>query len=249
MDFVDCYAVVGSPSGPGKGATPDGLIPVMDRHGIQQALVFHRAALTCDPMLGNDELLKSLRGSKRFVPCFVLAPDPGLPLAISDDLCELVSVSECAVRMYPTSHHFSLSRWMCGDLLDLLDERYVPLFIDLDEFLRGTTYDLDAIDDLCTRRPRIPIVLTRMDNRAARSLLRLLQLHSNLYIDTSTMLWGEGLDWVAERAGATHLLFGTGMPDCDPGGSRAMLEFSRLSDEDKARVAAGNLLRLIRRER
>jgi predicted TIM-barrel fold metal-dependent hydrolase len=54
---------------------------------------------------------------------------------------------------------------------------------------------------------------------------------------------------VLERFGNERLLFGTGLPSCDPGGPIARVYYTHGSDADLAAIAHGNLERLLSRVR
>lgn len=87
------------------------------------------------------------------------------------------------------------------------------------------------------------------DWKAQVALIDHLARHRNIYADTSGVRRFDVLQDAVRRAGAGKILFGSDGPWLHPGLELAKIEALRLSARDEALVLAGNVARLMRRER
>jgi predicted TIM-barrel fold metal-dependent hydrolase len=82
--------------------------------------------------------------------------------------------------------------------------------------------------------------------RETRILCPLLERHANLYLSLSPpFAVQEGIERICARAGARHLVFGTGYPHAAPGAAITYLMYARITEEERRLIGAGNLERLL----
>lgn len=242
MDFFDCNCMVGrfGQPLPGQFYSAEALERELERCGIGRALVYHALARELDPATGNAALERELAGRERFAPCWVVMPDHTGEMPAPDELCErMAAASVRAVRMFPKEHSYSLAEWSCGELFAALERRQVPVFLDHDQT------DWNEVDSICRAHPGLPLVLLRANYRVHRSLYPLLARHPMLHIEIGVFVAHDGIADCAQRFGAERMLFGSALPHFTPGGPMANVAYSRISDADKASIAAGNLHRLL----
>ena len=67
----------------------------------------------------------------------------------------------------------------------------------------------------------------------------------NLYLETGTFLMHNGFRHFCDNMGADKLLFGSGVPDGSIAASVSQLLLSDISEEEKEKIASGNLKRLL----
>lgn len=225
------------------------LLAEMDRYGISDALVYHAWAECYSASVGNDKLFNEVSLFPRLHACCVMMPGPppltkDRPLAIDD----MVLAGARAARLFVRAHRLSLSGWSIDDLLGKLNDRHIPLFLDF-----GRTHwaedvtDYDAIYRICHQFRELPIILVREGIGSTRLLYPLLEKFDNLRLEISYYQVPRGLEEICRRFGATHLLFGTGLPSYCAGAPITMLLCADLSIQDKRAIAGGNLRQLLER--
>jgi predicted TIM-barrel fold metal-dependent hydrolase len=107
----------------------------------------------------------------------------------------------------------------------------------------------EEIDRLCAEFPKMPVALAHVGDSAqeVHARCQLAAKRSNLYLDLS----GHGiqrmgvLDLAVQCAGPDRVLFGSDYTVNDPAAVIATIQASYLSDEAKAKVLGGNVLRLL----
>jgi predicted TIM-barrel fold metal-dependent hydrolase len=214
----------------------DDLIGEMDRYGIRQALVSHFAAEEYDATEGNCALVSELNG--RFTPAWAALPEPGF-------IEKLPAHRPFAVRLFygAPKHNFSWSAWCSGELYEYLQSHSVLTL------MAREAIEWDALAQILTDFPRLPVLLLETGYRADRYLFPLFRQHPNLYIDTSTYLAHRQLESFVDRYGPERLIFGSRLPLYTPGAALAVLATARISDEAKLLIAGGTLRRLLAGQR
>jgi predicted TIM-barrel fold metal-dependent hydrolase len=76
-----------------------------------------------------------------------------------------------------------------------------------------------------------------------------MESHANLHLEANTYGAFMGVEGIVRRFGAERLIFGTGLPNYEVGGPMALVAYADISDGDRARIAGGNLERLLGRPR
>lgn len=220
---------------------PDDFLRDYDYYGISAALVHHAAAVQHHQDYGNRRLLREIAGRPRLVPQWVLLPHHTGEIAPADELIpEMLELGVRAARILPKTHGFDLSEDICGPLLRELQKRRVPLFVDVSEL------SIEAAAALCARYPELPVVLCGVAWSSDRTLEPTLERAPNLLIETHYFQGHRAYERIVRRFGAGRLIFGTGLPDCSPGAAMMMALYEDISDEERAAIAGGNLLELIR---
>jgi hypothetical protein len=143
-----------------------------------------------------------------------------------------------AVRLFPKSHNYSLGDWTCSDLLSRLEERLLPLFI----WPRET--DWDTLYEVSSRHARLPVVLEQCEEEAfwnLRYLVPLLEKCANVRVETNKGHLYLGIDEIVRRFGAGRVIFGSNTPIDDPFASLMLVTGGDFPEDDKRRIAHGNL--------
>jgi predicted TIM-barrel fold metal-dependent hydrolase len=216
--------------------TADELSSVMERLGIERALVSHTLGQTYDPPRANQILMDEIAGHERLLPCWTLLPLSCGEMGTLETLLERMAGSGVrAVRFYPRDHQYELDEWQCGELLDGLSERRYVVLLDVDQTNWG------EIERVCRTYPGLSLVLTQTGYRQMRRLMALMARYPNVYCDLSTFCVFLGVEEVLERFGSRRLLFGTGLPLRDPGGPIARVSYVRAAEADVTAIAHGTL--------
>lgn len=132
-----------------------------------------------------------------------------------------------AARIFPKRDGIPMSS------LAALESRGVPIFVDLDQI------------DLDSPLPRSPVILTRASYREAHRFLPLMARLSNLHLEISYFFTYGGIEQVVRELGPERLVFGTTLPERDPGAAIGMLRYARISDRARQMIGFENLARWV----
>jgi len=244
LAFFDCNCFIGRTTAPlpTHRFHVEDLLEEMDWCGIARALVTHSLSKEYDPRFGNERVVRETKGRPQLCPCYVLLPPATKELPPPERLLqEMAEVGARAVRLFPRQHNYSLSEWGAGALLEFCAENALPVFLDLEET------DWQQIEAVCAAFPTLQLTLLRIGYRADRFFFPLLERHEGLRLEVSYYQAHRGLEEVVARFGPERLVYGSGWPHFSPGAGIAAVLYAEISDSDKAKIAAGNLERLLKK--
>jgi len=249
LAFFDCNCMVGrwGTFQPGSFYSVEGLLEEMSYCGIGEALVFHSLARSYSPAVGNEKLLEEIRGKHQLHGCWVLLPHHTGEAPEPEDLVEsMLSKGVKVARLFPKEHRYSLSEWVLGGLLTVLEEHRLPLLLDFGNVHWSDSFtDWNAVAELCSKYPELPVILMRESLAASRNLYPLLERFENLHMDTSYYFVHRGVEEICEKFGAKHLVFGSGMPTYSAGPPMMVITYSSISQGEKQLIAGENLRKLL----
>ena len=215
------------------------VLRVMDECGVAAALVYSGWAKDYSPRYGNERLMEELSKSERLYGCYTILPDDlGDFLSPEDAMADLRAKGMAAAKIFPKTHWFLPNETSLGPYLSLLEEEGIPLLVDYSEI--GLPY----LEGILKAHPALNVVLLGASWSCERIVFSLMRDYPNLYLDFSNLQGNFVLEAFVQRLGADRLLFGSGMPQMSLGAARALVDYSYLSDEDKRKIAGGNLARL-----
>lgn len=231
-------------------AAPD-LLRTMDHYGIHEALVTAALGREYHPWDGNQQVLRLTAGEPRLHPAWVGLPPASRELPPPADLVE--EMEEQGVRalfLYPRQYRFTLDDWCVDGLLGPLAERRVPVFICPNGLIGGPEpsdqTDWPGVVRLCRAFPDLPVVVTEVRIlRTLRPLYQALEACPNLHVDVSALWLHHVIEFISREWGAGRLLFGSALPEREPGATLGQLAFSDLPEGDLEDIAGGNLRRLL----
>ena len=241
MFILDCNCQIGryGVKHPEAFTSADELMKEMAYCGIGEALAYHSMAKEYAPSVGNEMLLKEIEG-KPIHPCWAVMPHNTGEMPPPDELRgQMVQHGVKAVRAFPAAQSFRLSDWCAGPLLDMLEAKKIPLFLDMDQ----TSWE--DVAGILKSRPSLNLILLRTSYRIDRYIYPLFEKYEGLRIEAATYQVNYGIEEICRRFGAERLLFGTGLPFTEAGPSIAQITYAEISDEEKQLIAGGNLRRLL----
>ncbi len=216
------------------------ILEEMKRTGIAGALVYHGMAKSHSPSYGNSLLPEEIAKSNRLFGCQVLLPSHMGDFPDADEaIADMRSRGIRAAKLFPKSHRFETDRRTIGHILDVLEQEQIPLLVDAGEV---TFAQLEAI---LSHSRQLPVLLQGQGWSFERMLFPLMDAFPNMHIEFSALQSNRIIEMTTQRFGPERLLFGSGMPAKSPGAARALIDYARISDEDKRLIAGGNLIRLL----
>lgn len=209
-------------------------------YDIMAAVVSHAVAreYSCD--YGNRRLMHEIGDDLRFIPQWVLLPHHTGEMPPGPEIvAEMLQLGVRCARIMPKTHGYDTSEQILGALLTALELHRIPLFIDISQA------SIPELVDLCRRHPLLPVVCTGIAWASDRQLYPALAQVSNLYIETSAHQGHRAYERFVREFGSDRLLFGTDLPHRSPGAARMMVNYEQISDDDRYKIAGGNMMRLL----
>jgi hypothetical protein len=240
MDWFDCNAGFGVPRIPpvSYAATPQDLLDEMDFCSVAEALVCHAATRDESAQAGNRLVVEGTKGQTRLHPLWAILPlqtgEIGLP---EQWFATMKADAVKALVAYPEQHRYLLNGLTFGPLFEEMSDRKIPLIVGPD--WRGVTSLLADFPDLTV------IVVNHSGWGEDRHFRPLIERYDRFHIDTSSYDLDGGITDVVARYGPHRLLYGSGFPTMQMGGSLLTVAQADTSDDAKAAIAAGNLRRLL----
>lgn len=244
LDFFDCSCSFGMRGiiNPGSFYKLEDLIKNMDLYGIGRALVYHSMAREYNSKIGNVMLLNEIKNYSNLLPVWVVMPHHTDEFPSPKELIKNMRENNVrAVRMFPavSDHGYSLSEWNCGELFNILEKHNIPLFIGMEQ----TSWE--EMHTLCSNHPQLKVVVTGVTYRISRNLYPFMKIHKNLYIETMGYKVYNGIEDLCSKFGAHRLIFGSSMPVSSGASAVTMINYAKISDEEKYMIARENLENLL----
>lgn len=221
--------------------TSQELIAVMDRFGIEQAAVWHRAQYDYNPLKGNQILDKCITGYEdRLMPIWTILPS----ISDRDFLPEIFlnNMKASGVRLLkamPLRNRYILSEVTMGEQLSLFEELHIPLYLEPQP---GYEYIYSILKEF----PRLTVILSNIGIwPSARLIYPLLNRYANVYYETGDMGLTHSYEEYCARFGSERLLYGSNFPTNYPSCSLNCLLTASLSDREKENIAHSNMERIL----
>ncbi len=252
IKYIDCFASVDRWSGKDSEApwTVEKMLSDMERCRIHGALVYSNFAKELQPSVGNRLVSELCRKNPRLIPCWVALPHHCNEMSEGAKFVqEMLDNGVKAVKLFPKMHRYLLNERTIGSLLGALQEIGLPVLIDRGEHEPSVQQiDWEEIGPLCTKYPKLNVILHGVRWEATRYLLPLLQQFPNLYFEFSNHQGNRIIEFLVEKIGLDQLLFGTQMMEKSPGAAKAFIDYANIGDEHRRKIAGENLIRLLKLE-
>jgi predicted TIM-barrel fold metal-dependent hydrolase len=231
--------------------TGNGLVRLMDRFGIQRAVVSSAAAITYrNPQSGNEEVATEVEAQRaRLIPFAVLSPAYA---GWEDDLkiCN-EQFGMRGVRLYPRWHNYKLTDPRCRDLVNAAAARNMLVSIPVrveDRRQQSWLVDIpdveaDEIAPLIRACPKARFLIQNASGLAGTVLGKKGSgLPDNYAVDIARLSveFGNELGTLLANLGEDRVLFGTGVPFHYPGPAIVKLEMLRAPDAVKEKIRSKN---------
>jgi len=214
----------------------------LEKNEIKKAVITNFECTIYNPLSGNKNLIRWIKGYKNLYGGIVWTPEIGFPgNDLYDYIDEMIKNKVVLVRMFPKLFKHSMKKWQIGDILEYMEHKKLPLL------LWHMQTDWDAIQEICTEYSELPIIIEGNDQELLfhnRSYIRLLQKYENLYLETHNLILG--IEYLVNEIGIDRLLFGTFFPYNDPDAAIMMITDSDVSEDKKYKIANENLCNLIK---
>lgn len=240
LEPFDACAWLGRPaSGPGVYATPADLLMGLARWRIPRALVSHTMGESHDALLGNQALGRALSELSGLNGVMTLLPEGFEDFEdIETNIDTCLNRGMRAARIFPKSHRYSMRVPTMPRLLEALERRGVPLFIQIGQS------SWDEIGSLARSRSKLAIFVEGIGHHEylnMRGALPWLIESPNLLVPTCNQFLSGGLELLVKKLGVRRVLFASNQPLGSPAAAMGPLVFSELPLQTRRRIAHENL--------
>lgn len=241
LRFFDCYCMVGRESArpsPHAARTGTDLTARMAEYGLSEALVHHMLIREDSPVRGNQATLAETDGCPNLHPAWgILPPQTGELGRVRDFITAMARAGVRALWAYPKKHRYILNAVTFKPLFEEMAQRRIPLFLEA---------DWELLHRLLPEFPELRVVAVGHgcwgDDRYFRPLI---ERFPGFHIDTSRYELDGGIADFCRCYGSDRLLFGTGFPRYQIGGSILTLLHADIPTGGREAIAGGNLRRLL----
>ncbi len=252
IKYIDCFASIGKWTGKDIEApwTVEQMLSDMERCQIHGTLVYSNMAKELQPSIGNRLVLDFCQKNPRLIPCWIALPHQcHEALEGAKFVQEMLDNEVKAVKLFPKMHRYLLNDQTMGSLLNALQEAELPMIIDRGEHEPEVQQiDWEDIAPLCTKYPRLKVILHRVRWEATRYLLPLLKQLPNLHCEFSNYQANRIIEFLVKEVGSDQLLFGTQMMEKSPGAAKAFIDYADISVKDRKKIAGENLIQILKLE-
>ncbi|HOE12371.1 MAG TPA: amidohydrolase family protein [bacterium] len=237
LRIVDGCAMYGPDPSGRSGGTLEDLQRIMDRHCVEIACVHFQQAARMDPRRGNDEVLEQIRDNPRFRPVAALDPRHIESGASEVDRCAKAGVR--LFRLFPELHGYPWGSMALMEVWETLARSNVALIVPqggagfLSEFLAAT------------RDYPFAKLLIGCQYWIYTEYLAGLRRYPETFLMAVAANYAGFYETLVEEVGAHRLCFGTNAPMYYVGASLMVLQHAQISEQDRAQILGGTLLRLL----
>lgn len=242
LEFFDCEASFGLRGFKRENmpTTKEEMLGAFDRYGIDCALMRYEFANNGSVKDGDMELCEVIKNDLRLFPMWYVMPHHTGEFPEPEELVALMKDNGVKAVAIQTAS-WTVGEWSVGKLFDVLGKHKIPVLVPISRISNG----YNGLYELLKNHTDLRVILTGVGYTSLRDIYPLLSIFPNLYISTSTYKAYEGVEDTVERFGAERLVFGSGMPDLSGAASVALITYARISNDDKQKIASGNLKKLL----
>ena len=238
VPVIDANVCVGNHhTGPSPCQSPAQLLGEMDFHGVGRAVIYHAQGEQISPTDGNLYLEDWLDGDGRLIPQWSVAPVETSMKQIADlhgrGRVRSARLHDCQSAGLP------FLPWGYDELLSFLSEAGIPLWIPLMDV------ETDHLVTTLKAYPDLRTVLIGAHYTHALVVRGLLEASPNALLELSRYEPIGEVEALVDRFGADRFIYGSWYPRYAMGPILFYLHHTRVSEEDLARICAGNAERLL----
>lgn len=242
--FFDAYTCIGQrqrkhPAAPWSLAH---LLDEMQHCSISGALVASTANVHYDAMYENLRLSDQLASHDHLFPLWNVHPHWTGEMPFPEKLLEKMGEHHIrAVSIHPVANGWNVLSSTSELLLNTLAEAQIPVLVDVSHEV-----PLRDVEALIHKYPRLPLVLHHVSWSQQRTVLPLLLHHANLHVCFDHFQINRGIEWLVKQGCENQLIYASNATEMSMGAHRFYVDYADVSQEVRAKIAGGNLIRLLK---
>ena len=234
----------------GQPETSEEILEAMNHFGIHEALVIDVLSREANPMAGNERIIQRTKNHPRLHPAWAGLMTHSRELPPPRELvAQMEELSVGALFLFYGQFDIRLDDWGIDDLLEALQESRVPVFLcpnNWREAGRSDVTDWTNVIRICRKFPELPVVVTESRTyKSQRAGYAALEACPNLKFDLSSWWLHRRIEFICREFGAERLVWGSQLPERNPGVPMMQLNYSDISQEQLSLIAGGNMQKLL----
>lgn len=250
VPVIDCHSHVAKKDGAVSylfmpDADAASMVKKMDRLGVDTTITAPWSGLNYNGVLGNEDALEAGNAFPgRFLAyscCNVHYEEDRQKVTTYHDRYPELFVG---IKPYPPFYKFVLSDVRCKPWLEYANAHHLPALIHTG----GPEKMEEQVDAIAEDYPNVIFILAHsgQDFFMARKNIDIAKRHKNVVLDiTYTSTSRNMVEFLVEGVGADRVLFATDFPMRDPSPQLGWVCYAKLSVEDKKKILAGNMQRIL----
>lgn len=248
MAIIDFSAYFGLwPYWKTRYTTQADLIALLDREGIDQAVVASTRSIFFEPRQGDEDSANFANKSHGRVHAFaVINP------CDEHNACDFLKSAHAAgmrgFRLFPQQHRYHLDDDPClNEVLSLGQELGMTLVIPIRIILHWGLPQLDVreINTVAQNFPRLNVIIGGVNYGEFRDALAVMRRHENVGFETSCMQMVNGIETLVNKVGAERVYMGTGLPLMYPLPGIYKIQKAQITGRERELILGGNAARAL----
>ena len=236
-------SILGVKRGERKFVSVEELIEEMDFCKVEKTVTrVLPDELELDFQFTNQKLYDACNKSGgRLIPCPIVVPNSAKDIDYEDlQIDKAIKSGAPAVRIRPAGDKWEILPWISDNLFNAMVDRKMPLMIS------PAISSFKEIAELAQRFPEMPVIIHNVGYGSMRHFVPFLSTFKNTYLSIgSNFTMHFGIEHLVKHVGVNKLIFGTNSPVTEMMSSITQLAYSKISNEEKQLIGAGNLETLI----
>lgn len=221
-----------------------GMVAVMDRCGVELAILSAHLGIQLDARAGNDETARIVdEHPSRLLGYFVVNPwqDPAGEVARRSG-----DTRFAGIKIHPDLHHYPMTGARYDPVWEFAERTGRPV---LTHTWLGSEYDdLSQVDAVAERHPLAHILAGHAGVRreGIDTAIALARRHPRVHLEICGSHWhGTLIARMVDEVGPQQVIYGSDFPFIDMRMSLGRLVFAPLGDSEAAMVLGGNIAKLV----
>jgi predicted TIM-barrel fold metal-dependent hydrolase len=241
--FFDAFTRIGPRrfKHPGEQWSLQDMIREIDHCSISGAMVASTLSLQYDAMYSNLELSQMIKPYPNLFAIWNVIPNVTNEFPNPKDLKTRMDEHNVrAVTINPFTNTWNWSEQSSKEILEFLNTNKI-LTITTSTEMGGW----ERLDQFLSTYRSIPVLLIGAGWDEQRYVFPLLKAHSNLHISFDHFQINEGIEDLYRRGFINQLVFASDTPTMSAGAHRTYVDYAEIPEDARAKVAGGNLIRLL----
>ncbi|MFP4442652.1 MAG: amidohydrolase family protein [Spirochaetia bacterium] len=219
--------------------TPEGILAVMDRFGIDKALCTHTLSEDTSIRRGEELLF---RITEPYRDRLEIKPVTNPLMESTDELLERMEQAGArCIKIFTEKFGIAWIDEVFGGLFGICNERRIPVWVDENQV------DWRGLSETLASYPDLPVIVGNSRYNFFNMMTIMMRKFPNLYFDVSRFNIFDGYRVIKETVGCRRLLFGSALPKYSPGAPLTFLRNAGITDDEISGILGGNLGGLLER--
>lgn len=213
----------------------------MQHCSISGALVASTLSVNYDAMFSNLELSEQIKDYRNLFAIWNVMPHQTGEFPDPVELGKQMKAHNVrAVSLFPYTNAWDWKANTSDELLSWLSKNKILTIVSAAEF-----GGMSPFNEFLTKYPSLPVFLINANWSDQRYVLPMVAKHRNLHVGFDNFQINEGIEHFYKKGYIDQAIFGSNTPAMSAGAHRAYIDYADVPKDARAKVAGGNLIRLL----